>query len=63
MDNKIPDGYISFQQLMELSERSKDTVKVRLKAAAVNGTFFLLRPRVRILIYPQREALYAVLDE
>ena len=60
---KLPDGYISIGELIELSERSLNTVRTRLKCAGVKGKSILLRPHVRILIYPQREALYAALDK
>lgn len=61
--NKIPEGYISHQELVNISEHCKSVVNNRLKAAGLKGEWFKLRKAVRIHIYPAREALYAVLDE
>lgn len=63
MDNKTPNGYISMTELIELSERNADTVRRRLLRAGVKGEYYQLSPLKRIRIFPQREALYAVLDK
>lgn len=39
MDNKLPDGYISKGELIELSGHNKDTVNMRLIRAGVKGEF------------------------
>ena len=60
---KIPDGYVTIKELVELAERNHKTVRSRLAQAGVQGQFFQLRAKTRVLIYPQREALYAALDK
>lgn len=60
---KIPDGYVTIKELVELTERDHKTVRSRLVQAGVQGQFFQLRAKTRVLIYPQREALYAALDK
>lgn len=68
---KVPDGYISLRELAELAEKNSFTIRVKLykagiplKLIKVSGT----KGRgtaggYPILVYPQREALYAALDE
>lgn len=63
MDNKLPDGYISKGELIELSGRNKDTVNTRLIRAGVKGEFFQRCDGKRILIFPRQAALDAVLDK
>lgn len=61
---KIPDGYITMGELIEIAEISCYKVHKRLKEAGVPEKVIRILGEHRcVRIYPHREALYAVLDE
>lgn len=69
-DIAIPSGYISLPELAELAEMSKSWTRARLKQANVpyerimrTGTGYGRAGGHPMHIYPQREALNAVLEE
>lgn len=62
---KMPEGYASVNEIVDLAEKSRDSVLYKLKKVGVQGRVVRFEGKNGggVKIYPLREALYAVLDK